>query len=421
METALIVLTLFLSAFFSGIEIAFVSANKLKIELNRQKGTIAGKILAKFTQSPSHFLGTTLIGNNIALVLFNILATKAIEPYLVKLMPVLATNELLSLLLQTLIFTLLILITGEFLPKAIFRSKPNVLVRFFAIPFNVFYWTLKPIVHFTVWLSKFFLVKIFRIDFEEEEPVFSRYDLQHLVSLVQNDDENPNEIDAELFENALDLAQLKIRECMVPRTEIEAIEVNATIDELKQSILNSSHSKILVYEDSLDHIKGYVHHYDLWKKPKSIQAILMPITVVPEAMAARDLLNQLIKERRSIAHVVDEFGGTAGIVTLEDIVEEIFGEIEDEHDVLELVEKQLSSNEYIFSGRIEIDYINDKYHLGIPGGEYETLSGFVMNETQSIPEMNEVVYAKNYECHMLFVSETRIETIKLIVHPLVDV
>lgn len=420
MEIALIVLTLLLSAFFSGIEIAFVSANKLKIELNRQKGTMAGKILSKFTQSPSHFLGTTLIGNNIALVLFNILATKAIEPYLEKMLPAIATNELLSLLLQTLIFTLLILITGEFLPKAIFRSKPNVLVKIFAVPFNMFYWLLKPVVHFTVWVSKFFLTKIFRIDFEEEDPVFSRYDLQHLVSLVQTDDDNANEIDAELFENALDLAQLKTRECMVPRTEIEAIEVNATISELKNSIVNSSHSKILVYEDSLDNIMGYIHHYDLWKKPTNIQSILMPITVVPEAMAARDLLNQLIKENRSIAHVVDEFGGTAGIVTLEDIVEEIFGEIEDEHDVVELIEKQLSNNEYIFSGRIEIDYINDKFELGIPEGEYETLSGFVMNETQSIPEMNEVINVKNYECHMLFVSETKIETIKLIVHPLID-
>lgn len=415
MTEYILIITLILSAFFSGIEIAFFSANKLKFELANSEGKIHGKILSKFSESPSHFLGTTLLGNNIALVVFNIMATKLFEPILIKNFEALAANNLLLLLVQTLIFTILILITGEFLPKAFFRMNPNGYTKFFAVPINIFYTIFKPFVLGIVWIANFIIRKIFRVDFEENKPVFNNVDLMSFVNLSQINSDEETEIDTQLFERALYLSQIKTRECMVPRTEIEAIDISRSIDDLKKSIIESKHSKILVYEETIDTVLGYIHHYDLWKNPKNLRSMIIPINTIPETLPAQNLLYEFIQQRKSIARVVDEFGGTAGIITLEDILEEIFGEIQDEHDVDEFVEQQLSNNEYIFSARIEIDYINEKYELNIPEGEYETLGGFIMSETENIPNNNELIEIAPFSCLILLASDHKIETVKLIV------
>lgn len=412
MELNLIIITLVFSAFFSGIEIAFLSASKLRIALQKKQGTVVGKILANFINKPSHFIGATLIGNNIALVVFSLIMAKLLRPPIENILPEQFHTEFLIMLFQTIVSTIIVLFIGEFIPKALFRINPDRTLAFFAIPFFAVYSLLYPLVLSVVFISKFLFKNVFHIEFKESEPVFNKVDLEHFIRQVSPSHED-NEIDTNMFENALYLTQVKAKECMVPRNEIESIEVNSSIEELKNQFISTKLSRIIVFEKNIDNILGYVHHYDLNKNPVSIRSLLMQVPVVPETIPAKELLNIFIKGRKTIAWVVDEFGGTAGIVTLEDILEEIFGEIEDEHDVEDLIEKQISETEFILSCRLEIDYLNETYHFNIPQGEYETLGGFILAHHENIPKINEKITISNFEFTVLSVSDTRMETVKM--------
>ncbi len=415
-----IFLTILLSEFFSGYEIAFISSNKLKIELNKKQGKLSGKILGKFVKQPSHFIGTIMVANNIALIFYSILMSTVLDkPLDIFLVKYTHHVHLFSLLISTIISAIVILIFGEFLPKALFRINPNGVLTFFAVPFLFVYWLLSPIALLFAEMAKWLLKVFTGLKLEEKKPVFERADLEHFIKQTQPQEEHNQEINTNFFENALYLTQVKVRECMVPRMELEVIDVKDSMEQLKQRFIDTKMSRLLVIDDELDDVMGYVHHQDLMKKPISIRAIIKQIPPVPESMPAVDLMNLLMKSHKSMAWVVDEFGGTAGLVTLEDILEEIFGEIKDEHDMAEeLVEKQLAEDEFIFSGRIEIDYLNEKYALNIPHGDYETLAGYIVAHYENIPEQDEKINVDNFEIHILMVSETKIDTVKMKVLPI---
>lgn len=408
-----IIITLILIGFFSGVEIAFVSTNKLNIELKRKQGSYAGKVLSKFMENPATFIGTSLVGINICLVVYGLLMTKLTDVMFNAVG--LPHNEYLRLFLDTIIATILVLFLGEFIPKAIFRSKPETTLSLLTLPIQFFYYLLYPIAQLFVRISEFILRYLFGVRINEEKTIFSRVDLEHFVKQMRtgHDIDNEDDSNSELFENALSLSKVKIRECLIPRNEIEAVSINTSVEEVKNIFIETKRSKLIVYEDNIDNVVGYLHSIDALKKPKDIKSVMHSIPMVPETMITVDLLNQFTKERKSIAWVVDEFGGTAGIVTMEDILEEIFGEIHDEYDEEEYIEKQLSSNEYIFSGRLEIDYLNEKYHFDLPVEDAETLSGFIIENHESIPKQKERIIVGNYEFVMLHVSDTRIETVKV--------
>ncbi len=408
----LIILTLVFSAIFSGIEIAFLSANRLKIELSYQRGTLSGKILNDYIKNPSKFIITTLLGNNIALISFGILTASLLEPLLEGYL----ASTFLILVIQTVITTTVVLILGEFIPKVLFKVFADIILPVMAVPFRIIHWVLTPGVLLITGISTL-LFKVAGVKVSQQDIEFSSVDLEKFIKdHNQTDGESEEEeVDTELFENALYLKKLRVRDCMVPRREITAIDITDSVDELKQLIIKTYHSRILVFKDSVDKMVGYIHHFDLHKKPKVISEILMPIKVVPETMHIQKLLNEFIKENKSIAWVVNEYGGTAGVITLEDILEEIFGEIEDEYDKDELVGNQLSKNEFILSGRLEIDRINEEYNLDIPEGDYDTLSGFILNHHETIPENNEVIEIGKYQFKIMDVSDTKIETVKLII------
>ncbi len=409
-----ILLTILISAFFSGYEIAFISSNKLKIELDKKQNRLSGRILANFVKQPSHFIGTILVGNNIALVVYSILMSQLIDPWLTEHLTFIKPTPLVIVLTSTLISTLIVLVFGEFLPKALFRLNPNGVLSFFAVPFQLMYWLLSPIAIGFASISVFILKKIFGLKFEEKGPVFSRQDLEHFVRQTQPQEIQHQEINTDLFENALYLTNVKVRECMIPRTEMEMIDCTASVAELKALFIQTKLSKLIVFDDSMDNIIGYVHHQDLMKQPANIKTIVKTINAIPETMPAVDCMNLFMKERKSIAWVVDEFGGTAGLVTMEDVLEEIFGEIKDEYDMAEeLTEKQLAEDEFIFSGRLEVDYINEKYGLNIPHGEYETLAGYIVSRHESIPPIGEKMNIDHFELDILMGSETKIETVKI--------
>ncbi len=400
------------SAFFSGLEIAFVSANKLKIELDNTKGNFTARILSSFLKKPAKFIGAMLLGNNIALVIYSMLMAKFLEPAIIK---YLANNELIILLTQTVISTLLVLFFAEFLPKALFRINPNKVLSIAAIPIAIIYTILYPFTYITVGISNFIL-KMFKVDTSESDLAFSKVDLEDFISNIQDGQDEGEEIDSEIqiFKNALGFTDVKVRECMVPRTEIIAMDVEDLIDEVREKFIEKGLSKILIYRDSIDNIIGYVHSKELFKKPESIKSILLPVSIVPEVMSANDVLKKTIKERRSVAVVVDEFGGTSGILTIEDIIEEIFGEIEDEHDKEELVEKQVDDATYQFSARMEIDYINEAYKLNLPESEeYETLGGYIISLAESIPEKGEIITNDTYIFKVDDVTENKIELITI--------
>lgn len=407
-----IIICLILIGFFSGIEIAFVSSSKLNIELKRKQGQYAGKVLSKFMENPATFIGTSLVGVNILLVIYGLLMTQ-VSHVLFNALGI-PENEFLRLFLDTIIATIIVLILGEFIPKVLFRSKPEQTLTLFTLPIQFFYFLLYPIAKFFVKISELILKYLFNVRVAPEKTIFTRVDLEQFVKQMRTgQDSDTQEINTELFENALYLSQVKIRECLVPRNEIEAVEINATPEEVKKLIIDTKLSKILVYEGNIDNVVGYLHHLDLFRKPTTIKSAMHRIPVVPEAMNAVDLLNQFTRERKSIAWVIDEFGGTAGIVTMEDILEEIFGDINDEYDVEEYVEKQISANEYIFSGRLEIEYINGKYNLNFDIEDAETLSGYIIENHESIPKQKERIIIESYEFDILSVSDTRIETVKL--------
>jgi len=413
MEIPIIIITLLFSAFFSGIEIAFVSANKLKFELGKQESNLSGRILYKFLNTPSYFLGTTLIGNNIALIFFGIMMARELEPIIINILPFGQNNEFLIIVMQTLLSTGLLLLVSEFLPKVLFRINANGILNFFSLPMNFFYYLFYPFVWMIVSFSLFIIKNVFRVNYQETRPELSKLELEEYVIQDQDSANGSHDLNQKIFQKALHLINVKIRECMIPRTEIVAVEVHESMANVKETFLETKLSKLIVYEESIDNILGYIHHYELFNKPENIRKVLYMIPVVPESMPARDLLNIFTREHKSIAHVVDEFGGTAGIVTLEDVLEEIFGEIQDEYDEEEFVEQQLSENEYLFSGRLEIDYLNEQYGFSFPTGDYETLAGFLVTYFEDIPEMNEEITIDNYCFSIMNVSETRVETIKV--------
>lgn len=417
MDGYIIVVSLLLSAFFSGMEIAYVSANKLRLELTARKRTLTGRVMAQFNQIPSYFIGAMLIGNNIALVVYGIAMARVLEPVFIQWIPGATALSFIVLLLQTLASTLLVLLVGEFIPKLIFRINPNGILQAFAFPLGMLFILLSPFVGLVIILSKAILRFGFRTRVEESKPVFSRLDLEAFVHEQQGGEIDPVDINTELFQNALYLIQVKVKECMVPRPEIKALDMEEGMAALKALFIESHLSRIIIYKEDIDNILGYVHHHDLLKQPGDIQSIIFPLPVIPETMPATDVLNLFTKENKNIAWVVDEFGGTAGIVTIEDILEEIFGEIEDEHDKDEFVERQLSDNEYIFSGRLEVDYLNETYHLDLPEGEYETLGGLIVAHHGSIPQLRETIRISHFEFIILFSSDTKVDTVKVKILP----
>ncbi len=413
MEIQYILLCLLLSAFFSGIEIAFLSANKLKIELSKQKGELSGKILSRFTKSPSQLLGAMLIGSNIVLVAYSMLMARLLNDPISNLLPEEINTHFVNILLQTIVATIIVLITGEFLPKAIFRINPNGILKIFTYPLLMFYFLLYPLVYIFVSISRFIIRTFFVKEFKEAEPTFSKVDLEHFVKQLSSNPNEEVELNTEIFEKALYLPLVRVRECMIHRTEIEGIDVNEPVTALVEMFTRAKLSKLLVYDETIDKLLGYVHHRTLLKKPQTIREAIFPVDVVHESMLAKDVLNSFIRNHRSLAWVVDEFGGTAGIVTLEDVLEEIFGEIEDEHDAIDLIEKKMNEKEFLLSGRLEVDYLNEKYHFDLPDGEYETLSGYITAQTENIPKKNEIVVFGHFEFTILKVTDTRIDEVKL--------
>tara|TARA_R110001632_G_scaffold2297_10_gene10101 strand:- start:11267 stop:12538 length:1272 start_codon:yes stop_codon:yes gene_type:complete len=412
-DIIIILVSIILSAFFSGMEIAFVSANKLHIELEKKREGFLPNILSKLTQESSKFITTMLVGNNISLVIYSYFMGKVIVDFL----PINSFNEFSILLIQTGISTILILVTAEFLPKAIFRVYANETLKIFTLPAYIFYLLLYPFSSFINRISDFFLKLFFRTDKDQQQTEFSKEELgNYILEQLETGNNNDDEIDSEIqiFQNALEFQKVKAREIMVPRTEILAIEIHEKVTKLSEFFISSGYSKILVYKNSLDDIIGYVNAFELFKKPTTIKSILLPVEIVPESMMINDVLNSLMKKRKSIAVVVDEYGGTSGMITVEDVVEELFGEIEDEHDVQELTDEKISETEFKLSARLEIDYLNEEYNLGFPKEEaYETLGGFIIDYTENIPEKGEVLNILNYRIIILGVSSSKIDEIHL--------
>ena len=410
-----VVISLIFSAFFSGIEIAYISANKLQIEIQKKQGMWSGKVLSKFLASPGQFIGTTLIGNTIMLVLYGTFMAYLLDEPLRNLFPDSFNNEAVILISQTVLSTLLVLITGEFLPKSLFMLDPNRMLNFFALPFLIIYSVMYPIVWLIVALSKGFITQVLRLEYNEEKPVFTITDLNSFIKeqLGQNRNSGKVEVDSKIFDNAIEFKTVRVRECMIPRTDIVAVEVMDTIEDLKQVFEESGHSKVVVYRDSIDEVIGYCHQLELFKKPKSIEDILTPIIIAPESALANELLIQFIQERKSLALVVDEFGGTSGLVSMEDIIEEIFGEIDDEYDNEALTEQLIGELEFLLSARLEIDYLNEKYMWNLPEGDFETLSGFILSLTENLPNIGETVSYGRFTFTIVSKQAHRIETVRL--------
>ncbi len=401
----LIIITLLLSAFFSGMEIAYVSSNKISIEIEKKSTGLISSIIKILTKKPSKFITTMLIGNNIALVIYGFS------------MGALLTREFdLNLINQTLVSTFIILITAEFLPKVFFQIYSLKFFKIFVLPAYFFYLLFYFISDFVIWISDVFLRIFFKSKGDNKQMLFSKDELGHYINEQMDAVEKDQEIDSEvqIFQNALDFSELKSRDVMIPRIEVVAVEIHDYITNLKSLFISSGFSRILIYKDTIDDVLGYAHSTDLFNKPKTIKSILMPVEFIPEAMLIKDVLNLLTAKRRTIAIVLDEYGGTSGMITIEDIVEELFGEIDDEFDNNELIEKKISDNEYEFSARIEVDYLNENYKLNLPISEdYETLGGLIVNSTEEIPNIKEEIRVGNFLFKILDVSNTRINLVSL--------
>ncbi|HMX38107.1 MAG TPA: hemolysin family protein [Ferruginibacter sp.] len=413
--------SLLLIGFFAGIEIAFISANQLSIELNRKQGTYSGRIWGAFADKPARFIGTTLVGINIVFVVYGLLVVDMLFPIWHWIEGKLPKNlsesvRYIKLFVETVLSTLIVLFV-EFICKAFFRARNNDIMSSGTISYIVqfFYWLFSSFASYLVDISEWILKYIFNVKINPRKDMFSKVDLEHFMQQsASNEEEASNEINKELFENALSLSETKLRECLIPRKEIEALSMDASMQEVKEKFISTKLSKLVVYENNIDNISGYIHQLDLFKHPSSVKEILLPIPTVPESMSATDLMNKFSKEHKTIAWVVDEFGGTAGIVTMEDLLEEIFGDIKDEYDTEEFVEKQLAANEFIFSGRLELDYITERYKLEFPNDEAtETLSGYIIKNHQQIPRAKDHIIIGDYEIDILSMSDTRIEMVKL--------
>lgn len=407
-----ILLSLLLIGFFSGYEIGFVSANRLSLELKKKQGSIAGRIIAKFLEKPTQFIGTCLIGVNISLVVFGILFEELLHNLL---WDNIQMGPYAILLGNTLFSTIVILLIGELIPKAIFKARAASMISTFAPLAQFFHTVFSPLTIVLVNLAQWVLSNVLQVKMIYKKEAFTKVDLAHFIQ-QSNAQQEQQDLNTELFENALSLPEIKIRECLVPRTEIVGVELLTPMNEIKALFIETKLSKLIVYEDSLDNIVGYVHQLDLFKKPANLKEILHPILLVPESMNAADLINLFSKKRKSIAWVVDEFGGTAGIVTMEDLLEEIFGEIDDEYDEQEFLEKKISATEFILSGRLELDYLYEKYGIDFSADNAETLSGYLIHKHASIPKVREVIKLTHFDAEILAVSDTRIEKVKLTIH-----
>jgi CBS domain containing-hemolysin-like protein len=414
-QLLVILISLVFSAFFSGTEIAFVSSSKLQIELESSQGKFAGKILSFFVQKPSRFINTALVGNTIALVIYGIFMASVLEPIIAGYLPVSFQKNGIVLIIQTLLSTAIVLFTAEFTPKSIFLLNPNRILNILVIPIVAIYYIMLPIVWIIEGMSKFLIINVLRQKFSDDQPVFGLTDLSNYIKRNTRNDirEAKVDLDTKIFNNALEFKTVKVRECLIPRTEITAVDIEDDIDELRKAFTESGHSKILVFKENIDQVIGYCYALELFKKPTRIRDIMVPILIVPETMLANELMIQFIQEHKSLALVVDEFGGTSGIVSIEDVIEEIFGEIKDEHDDEDLMEKKISENEYLVSARHEIDYLNDKYGWDIPEGEYDTLGGFILSETENIPSINDTIIVHPFEIKIMTMEDARIDNVIL--------
>ncbi|MGZ8551795.1 MAG: hemolysin family protein [Chitinophagaceae bacterium] len=402
------IMTLLLMGFFAGIEMAYYSANRLRIELRRKQGGTAGQLLSKFIESPASFIGSTLIGFNIFLVFFSLQINSVMEPVWQYLG---VGADLVHILVEIAIATVVVLIFVEFIPRAIFRARSNILLTRLSLVTDFFYQMFSPIAEGLISLAEWLLKYVFNVRVDKHKEPLNLSELKNLFQ--QNLDEERQGRNTQLLENAQEFPKVKIRQCLVPRKEIIGITLGASIEDLKKKFIETKLSKLVVYEDNIDHLSGYIHQLDLFKNPQTIQSILLHIPAVPESMSAADLISKFSRERKSIAWVVDEFGGTAGIITMEDVLEELFGEIQDEYDIEKFVEKQIAENEYIFSGRLELDYLEEKYDFEFPENESETLSGYIINFHETIPQQKERIIVDDYEFDVISVSDTRIEMVKM--------
>jgi len=404
-------LSLFFSAFFSGIEIAFISANKLQLELDKNTGKFPSNIITYFSKNESDFITTMLVGNNIALVVYGIVMTQILTPELSEYF----SSSLSLLLAQTFITTIIVLITAEFLPKAIFRIFPNQILKIFSLPIWLFFVVFRPLALLMLNTANIILKYIFKKEISTDKQVFGKNDLDDFLSNVKSAEGiEDTRVEVEMLQNALDLTDKKVRECMVPRTDIIAMDILSSINDVKEKFIETKLSKLLIYKGNIDKVIGYIHSSDLFKNPKNVRSVLLPISFVPESMLAMDMLNQFIENNKGVALVVDEFGGTSGMITIEDVTEEIVGEIVDEHDVEELTDEQLSENSFRFFGKIDIDMVNKKYNLQLPeSDEYETIAGLLLHHFEEIPKKDDFIELEEYQFNIINVNETTIQEVRL--------
>ena len=405
------IISLLFSAFFSGVEIAFISANKLQLELDKNTGKFPSKIITYFTKNESDFITTMLVGNNIALVVYGIVMTQILTPQFSGYF----NSALILLLVQTFITTMIVLITAEFLPKAIFRIFPNQILKVFSLPIWLFFVIFRPLALLMLNLANLILKYVLNQKISNDKQVFGKTDLDDFLSNVKSaGGVEDTRVEVEMLQNALDLTDKKIRECMVPRTDIIAMDVLSTIDDVKEKFIDTKLSKLLIYKGTIDRVIGYVHSSDLFKNPKNVKSVLLPISFVPESMLAMDMLNQFIENNKGVALVVDEFGGTSGMITIEDVTEEIVGEIVDEHDIEELTDEQLSKNSYRLLAKIDVEMVNKKYNLELPeSDEYETIAGLLLHHFEEIPTINDVIELEEYQFTIIKVNETTIQEVQL--------
>ncbi|MFC2187275.1 hemolysin family protein [Fulvivirgaceae bacterium LMO-SS25] len=411
----IIILCLLLSALFSGMEIAFLSADKFRIELDKKQGSYSAKILSTFYKGPSKFIITLLVGNNITIVIYGIFMALVLEPVIVDWFSFMDDSVMVVLIMQTTISTIVVLIFGEFLPKSISLINPNAILQAFSIPLMAIAFLLYPIVQTINFISKIIIQKILRSEYSEDQPVFGLTDLNNFLKrhITSTDTDNNVEVSTKIFNNALEFKKIRVRECMIPRTDIVAIDIEDGMPALKNAFFDSGHTKIVIFKESIDDIIGFCHALALYKKPTEIEDILSPILIVPETMLASELLIQFTAERKSIALVVDEFGGTAGLVTIEDVIEQILGEIQDEHDAEDWIEERIDFNKFLLSARHEIDYLNENYKWNIPEGDYETLGGFILAITENIPTLGEVIISPPFTFTIMGMNDARIDTVKV--------
>ena len=403
--------TLLFSAFFSGVEIAFISANKLKLELDKNTGKFPANIITYFSKNESDFITTMLVGNNIALVVYGIVMTQILTPQITDYF----NSDFALLLVQTIITTLIVLVTAEFLPKAIFRIYPNQILRIFSIPIWLFFVFFRPIALLMLFLSKLVLKYLLGQKMEDGKQVFGKTDLDEYLSNVKSaEGVEDSRVEVEMLQNVLDLTDKKLRECMIPRTKLVAMDISSPINEIKNRFITTKLSKILIFKGNIDKVIGYIHSSDLFRNPQNVRSILLPIPFVPESMSVMQLLNQFIESNKGVALVVDEFGGTSGMLTIEDVTEEIVGEIVDEHDVEEITDKKLAKNKYLLFAGLDIELVNKKYNLTLPeSNEYETIAGLILDHLEEIPQKNDVIKLEEFQFTIIKVNDTAIQEVQL--------